>query len=101
MIKCSWPECGGWIYEGFCVKCGRTPNLIYEIGVTRAQREHDLSGFNWGSGMVDPDHPQFTRDYPPTRKSRIRSGANKRKVKIIKVKKKNARTGINRLEGDR
>lgn len=33
MIACLWEGCGGWIYDGFCVKCGRSLDLKHELQV--------------------------------------------------------------------
>ena len=48
MRRCPWPGCGGYIKpDGRYLKCGRTANLVYELGIKAKQDQHNI---------LEPEH---------------------------------------------
>ena len=75
-MKCHWFQCGGWISEGYCVKCGRSGNLAYELGVRNKQDQHNI---------LEPEHGPLWKgkghEAGYQKEAARHRGANKRRVK--------------------
>lgn len=76
VIRCSWPGCGGYIKpNGHCLKCGRTGNLAYELGIKAKQDQHNI---------LEPEHGPLWKgkghEAHYQRKPRARRGANRRRT---------------------
>jgi hypothetical protein len=81
MNYCSWPGCGGYIKpNGHCLKCGRTGNLIYELGVKAKQDQHNILEPEHGPLWKGKGHEAHYQK-KTVRKPRAHRGANKRRVK--------------------
>ena len=81
IMKCPWFQCGGLMKEnGHCVKCGRTANLAYELGVRDKQLKHDQNEPEHGPLWKGKGHEAHYQE-KTMRKPMARRGANRRRVK--------------------